>query len=291
MDFLSIFRQPKLRKSWTYAPGSVIWSVRTTQDGFIVGEERDQQKLQARFFCLDAETGRVQWEGVTLPEPWWTGIDGIHQSVIFFHEFAKPDLPEHVRIHAVDSRTGDLLWSNQEIAFWFAFDGRVYATRMGYRAKLGLSVDVRTGGLIEEYGENLDGMQALRQKAIMEEAQTDSVGLPEKLDNLPDSPLSEKIRILLKNSPFPASSEAIIAGDRAVVSAYEPVEGADVPLFRQRIWVIDEQGRLRFEALAHAAARMMLPDTYFVRRETLYYIESGRTLTAVRLTDRTRNRT
>jgi outer membrane protein assembly factor BamB len=151
--------------AWTYSPGGVIWSLRSTPAGMIVGEERDQEKREARFFCLNGMTGEVVWERLTLSQPWWTGIDAIHESVIFFHDFAKPDLPEHAHIHAVDLMTGKHLWSNTEVSFWFAYKEKVYGTRMNFESRSASAFDVRTGALIEEHPGDISALNPLRRLA------------------------------------------------------------------------------------------------------------------------------
>jgi hypothetical protein len=68
-----------------------------------------------------------------------------------------------------------------------------------------------------------------------------------------------------------------------VCSTYEKVEVGGEPRLVQRIRVVDDLGKVRYNAVAHASARAPLPDTFFARQNILYYIREERTLTAVNL--------
>jgi outer membrane protein assembly factor BamB len=116
-----------LHKTWTYSAGSYIWRVLPTSEGLFIGEERDPAARKASFFCLDAANGKVLWHHIPLGDGWWTGFAAAAQGVLLLHGYASPDLPQHLKIFAVDVRTGTPLWSNGSVTFAGVHRNEVHA--------------------------------------------------------------------------------------------------------------------------------------------------------------------
>ena len=125
ISFLRSGRTP--HKTWTYSAGSYIWRVLPTPEGLFIGEERDPAARKASFFCLDAADGRVLWHHIPLGDGWWTGFAAAAQGVLLLHGYASPDLPQHLKIFAVDVRTGTPLWSNGSVTFTGVHGNEVHA--------------------------------------------------------------------------------------------------------------------------------------------------------------------
>src|SRR5450759_102613 len=110
MNISSLFQKKQLKPAWSYTTEGVLWRLLFSETNFIVGEDRDTEKKEVSFFCLNASNGDVLWKDISFAEPWWIGIEGIVHGKVFLHGFKKPDMPEHGRIIAVDLGTGRELW-------------------------------------------------------------------------------------------------------------------------------------------------------------------------------------
>lgn len=117
MKILSFFKDQMLPPAWSFSAEGVIWSIASTETGKLIGEERDLSNKRASFFCIELKTGRVLWRGKNFGEQWWAGIEAVHRDVLFLHGFAKPDMPGHKGIVAVEIDTGKQLWSNNDVRF------------------------------------------------------------------------------------------------------------------------------------------------------------------------------
>lgn len=263
MSLFSFNPRTSVKKAWSFTPDGVIWRLLPTPEGGFVGEARDTERLQTRFFHIDGARGDAYWKGKSWAEAWWTGLETVFSSVVILHEFAKPDMPDHARIHVIDLRSGDLLWSAPDMIYSFATGDRIFALRAGTEGRVDVALDVRTGRVLEEYSFEDPAFQELRRRAG-EESGVDLVQFPEPT-----------------SGPDGSESEVVEGNGWKVVGAYEPVTGAEPPMLRQRLTVYDEAGRILFREVIHEKARSAVPDLFFVRDGMLYYLKEQRTLTAV----------
>jgi hypothetical protein len=134
-----------VKRTAVYAPGATIWRVHPAVRGKLVGEHRDTVNRRVAFFALSFPDGKPIWEGLTVEEQWWTGIDRVEGDLLFIHGFVSPDMPMHRGITVVDIPSGKVLWSQP---LWtldvvrgrtlrVLTDGRDYEPQ--------ILVDVRTG--------------------------------------------------------------------------------------------------------------------------------------------------
>lgn len=268
MPLFSFRSRSQLSPAWTYTPGGLLWRLLPTPSGRFVGESRDADELQVRFFHLNAVSGSVVWEDRTWAEPWWTGLEAVHRDVVLLHEYAKPDLPGHARMHSVDLEGGTLLWSAADLTFSFAFGDRIYATRSGFDERTVVALELRSGSVADEYGGDLQPVHELR--ALAEgERREDLLQFPEPSETDDANPDGESSTELIRGTAW------------TVVGTYEPLSGSKPPAFRQRLTILDNRSRPVFREVIHDEARARVPDTFFVWKGMLYFLKNQRTLTAV----------
>lgn len=100
-----------MKRTVIYSPGAHVWRVHPAVNGRLVGELRDTGNRRVAFFALAFPEGTMLWEGLTVDEQWWTGIDRVEGDLLFIHGFVSPDMPMHRGITVVDIPTGKQLWS------------------------------------------------------------------------------------------------------------------------------------------------------------------------------------
>ena len=147
---VNLFHRNTLQVKWQYSNSDIIWKLSYAELGFLIGESRNLETKRASFLCLDASTGKIFWDNVSLEEPWWVGIEGVEHNVVFFHRYAQPELPEHKFIEAHDCRTGKLLWMNTDLIFWFALEDKVYANKNFFEKRVTYCLDAMTGSVLGE---------------------------------------------------------------------------------------------------------------------------------------------
>jgi hypothetical protein len=100
-----------VKRTVIYSPGGTVWRVHPAVNGRLVGELRDTENRRVSFFAIAFPEGKPLWEGFTVDEQWWNGIDRVEGDLLFIHGFVSPDMPMHRGITVVDIPTGKQLWS------------------------------------------------------------------------------------------------------------------------------------------------------------------------------------
>ena len=276
---------------WTYVSRGSIWRIVFSQSGTIVGESRDHEQKTASFFCIDERTGSVVWQDMSVHEPWWVGIDSVYRDVIIFHEFANPGLPEHRGILVSDLGSGKLLWHNRELTFWFAFKEFAYAYKPMFEKRIGYKLSLKTGEVLEEFGDALDELYVLR-KLAQDEQQQEGFLFPEVLEQ---GAVKEEVSAFVhketKGKKVHGQVEFIHHPPYVLLNYYTPgrtsTEGSLVLENRFSIFDTERKSKIFGEILA-IDAKAPTPDSFFVKGELAYFIKDQRVLTALRLHDRSK---
>ncbi|MCU0453703.1 MAG: DUF4905 domain-containing protein [Bacteroidetes bacterium] len=270
MPFPLFGHRDRISPIWSFTPGGILWRLLPTTTGGFVGESRDSEALRVSFFHIEARSGAARWKDRAWGEPWWTGLETVHGSVAILHEFAKPDMPDHGRIHVVDLATGDLLWSAAELTFAAAAGDRLLATRLDAVDRQQLILDLRSGEQVGLRDPSVDADEWTLSSGALHAA-AEALQFPE-----PIAPAN--------GDPNGGSTEEEIRGNGwKVLGSYEVISAAGPLTMRQRLRVFDAKGRSVFDQVIHSSARSVVHDTFFVWDGILYFLKEQRSLVAVRL--------
>ncbi len=254
-------------------------------DGKIIGESRDADAKRLSYFCVDDRTGETFWEGKNFGEEWWMGMEGVQEGVLLLHGFAKPDMPQHQRITAVDVATGKVLWSNPEITYWFGYKERVYAYRDLFEKRIGISLNLRTGEVEERYEESLDELHTLRSLALSEGEQN-AYRFPEPVDEeWLDGPRSHLLQLATQGKALAGEVDFFEEGGVAILGFHlrEPDE-SEGARYQNVLRVMDTlQGKLLYSETLVQDARALIPDSFFVRPPFVYFLKEHKTLVALKV--------
>jgi hypothetical protein len=267
--------------SWRHEADDMLWCVKFSGDGRILGEVRDLEKRQATFFCCDEADGRLRWSGLHAEHAWWVGIEDIDAGRFYLHGFRKPDMPQHLGIHAYDLDSGAPLWSNPEYAFLFAFDGEVYATQDRFDGRHVLRLSSEDGGVAEELGTDNERVHSMRMEL---NARDPFAGYryPEHFDQAHPAyeTLSERVHAVVDPSSVHGQLDVFREKDLLLLAWHE-VAGKDGSLLRQEFHAMDLRGETTlFRDTIVEAARAPAMDSFFLKDCMLYYVKNYRILTA-----------
>jgi len=158
-----------LKKIYSHNNKRQIFRLIPTDTGKIIIEERDIEKKQAYFNCLNIDSGKKIFKHLQLDERFWLGIESIYNDVIFFHKFVKPDLPQHNGIIAYDINNKRTIWEDTNRTFLFVKDEKIYAFQQRFEDRDFVTLNYLTGELIDELGSDSDAINLLREDAINSE--------------------------------------------------------------------------------------------------------------------------
>lgn len=286
MKILSLFARPSLKSSWTFTPGDAIWRLYPVRSGELVGESRNQDSKRVSFFALNAATGVPLWQNLTFDEPWWIGIEDVTEGVLLLHKFASPDMPQHKGIIAVDLRTGQKLWSNDEPTYWFAHKSSVYVHKMTFEKLLASELDAKSGRTIKDFDQDLEpSLFRIREEAL--EANQDGLQFPEiaELDRV-DPRIAGIVKQVLPSVGAHGPIEFAQREAYLLMNFHVPSKEAtgEKTLLDNHLTIVDTAtGRTMYRDIVVRNSPAVVPDSFFIRNGTVYYIKDHITLTAIRL--------
>lgn len=282
MKVLRLRKKGMLKPSWTFKTRGVIWRIIPSETGHLLTEIRFPDSKQVEFFCLDRGSGEVLWSERGFGDQWWIGMEGVHGDVLYLHGFATPDLPEHKQITAVDVATGKQLWFNSELKFYLAVSGSVYATKEMPEGSVVLELDYRTGAILRSWGTDYQVLREARIRSVSSAATT--IEFPVPFDAVPDP--DGRLTGLLPEGERIGPVE-VAHGSTMTVLNYHKKSDTGIPeetRVDNVLKVFDRSsGKMVYQELLNAGATTVIPDSFFVQGDTLYYIKERKTLTAVSL--------
>ncbi len=266
-----------MKRTVIYAPGAHVWRVHPAVNGRLVGELRDTTNRRVAFFALAFPEGKPLWEGLTVDEQWWTGIDRVEGDLLFIHGFVAPDMPMHRGITVVDCAAGKVLWSQP---LWTLDVVRGRALRVltdGRDHEPQILVDARTGEeIFAEPG----------QDEADESAWWTSVSYPEPWT-------------VERCGAHPAGAVVLKHWNAGAITG--PIETLDLPSFfiaataverkllgkvrlEHDLVVVDKQkGKIVHDAVLAREAKGAVMESCFVQKGTLVYVQEKQELCLYRL--------
>jgi hypothetical protein len=261
----------KLKKIYRFDNRRQIWRIIPTNNDQLIIEEREPEKKQAYFHCLTLKSGKKLLKDFQLDDKFWVGIESVRDDIIFFHKFAKPDMPKHRGIFAYDIKNQNLIWENSELVFQFLLKEKLYAFKEKFQGRSYYSINTLTGEIIEEIGENYDLINSLRNESLIED---DSKGqmFPEvfESDIITDNPVIDFIKSLRSKFVISGKIEHILKNDLLLVSFHEVnPKGTFNNLFK----AVDlSTGKYILEEVINKETNLYLTDSFFIKDDFLFLL-------------------
>lgn len=281
-----MFGRLTLKPVWSFTAEGVLWRVLFGARGRIAGESRNTEKKTTSFFCLDGSSGTLLWQNLKLEEPWWVGMEAIHNDVVILHGFEKPDLPEHKRIYVLEAATGKELWRNLRLTFWFAYKDRLFAYEERFDRRVGHVLSLTNGEILETHEEGIESFAPVRQLSREENVQ-EQLLFPEPFDiGGLQSDVKEMIARETKRKIMSSPLEGIVREGYLLLGYYCPARDSTpvVPRLESHFVIVDRRrGKPVFSEVLQANASAPVPDSFFIKESTVYYVKDQRTLSAIAL--------
>jgi hypothetical protein len=284
-SLIPFFKEKQLRPVWSFDAGALIWRIFFTSNHLIIGETRNQEEKTTRFFCLDIQSGKPLWQNIGFDEPWWIGIEAIHEKWLVLHGYVRPDMPEHRGMRVVDIDSGEFLWRNDNLSYWFIHDNRLFAHKYVFEKHICSELEIKTGTVLNEQSENLDLLRDLRQQALQKESERhQDVMFPEVYDAHEAEPhLSAIIQRITGNNALEGWIEYLEHNGRIIVSYYlQKKDKSDAALLNNFLAVYDGKSeKTIFNEIIAEEVRTPSPDSFFVKDDLLLFIKHQTTLLAL----------
>lgn len=252
----------KLLKLYSYNNKKQIWRIIPTASDKIAVEERTPDK-QVFFSCFHLNDGRKIFSDYQLDEKYWIGIEALHNDIIYFHKYEKPDMPAHKGIIALDIHSQLELWRNEDYYFSFIGEEKIFCVRQLFESREYFTVNLLSGELVDEppiVGHDIEEKKLLTEN----ELNYDSYKFPQKwFANGSDSLINDKkLNELLNTEPVAGNIEFITFNESLLIS-YNVLEKGN--LFTNNFKMIDlTTGEINYETTLADHWKTMLSDSFFI---------------------------
>jgi hypothetical protein len=139
-----------------------IWRILISGNDKLLIETRDINTKDVFYNCFILENGKEIFSNFQLEEKYWIGVEAFDDDVILFHNFPRPDMPNHRGIIALNVLSKNILWKNNEFSFLFVLDGKVYGFKQGFDERYFAAFDFSIGELTEDLGNDFNKINTLR---------------------------------------------------------------------------------------------------------------------------------
>lgn len=179
-----------LKKIFSFSNKKQIWRIIPSETNKVILEQRTIDK-QVFFTCMELKSGEMVFQDYQLDEKYWIGIEAVHNDIIYFHKYVKPDMPRHKGIIAVDIFTQKVLWQNEEYNFSFIYKDKIYCMRELFESIVYFTVNYMTGDVIDELGNDSIKISSIKSQSDFEH-NYDSYKFSERWDSFSDGAVSIK---------------------------------------------------------------------------------------------------
>jgi hypothetical protein len=261
----------KLKKKYRLDNNRQIWRIIPSNNGKLFIEEREPDKKQAYFHCLSIDSGKKLLSNFQLDDKFWVGIEDVNDDIIYFHKFAKPDMPKHRGIFAFNIKSKELIWQNPDLIFLFRLDGRIYCYKEKFEGRNYHSINASNGEIIEDLKDNYELINQLRNESSGK-ANDESYLFPEAFDNELDIKHSAKnfINSLCNNFVITGKVEYIMKDQLLMISFHEANSRGSL---RNLFKAVDlSSGKYILEEVINKETSLFLTDSFFVKDDFLFLL-------------------
>ncbi|MCX6151974.1 MAG: DUF4905 domain-containing protein [Ignavibacteriales bacterium] len=262
----------KINKKYSFTNNRQIWRILISSSNKLIIEDRDIVNKQAYFNCIDAYSGKVHFKNHQLEEKYWIGIEKIYKDVIFFHKYAKPDMPGHKVIIAFDINSQQILWQTEEYSYLFIEGDKVYTFIQKFEGRKFFALDYLTGKLVEELGNDASQLSKIRETTI-DDNEYKNYLFPNPLnkESIENSLVKDEIKKLIGTSIVEGNIEHIFFKDLLLANYYSrnSTGSLDNNFF---IINLDKQIILLDERI-NTNANAYVPDSFFIKDNLLFLLK------------------
>jgi len=295
----------KLKKKLNYKSNSQIWRILISEKSNLASdklfiEERDVDKKEVYFSCLDLSTNKIlfnQWQPEILIEPninidniiqsgllnksidfdfkstqekFWIGVKTIYSDLIFFHSFLKPDLPIHKGLFVFDLFSREIVWHSNEYNYLFIHKDDLYTYQQSFDGRIYFKLNPFTGELIEELGDNDILIKEL--KDDLDSDNYNSYSFPEQNILLLNSEYSNFITKFIDDQKIKEKPEFIKYENALFISYHSLNKNGSL---NNNFQVVDiNSKKIIFEDVLNKNIEKIQFDSFFIKNRVLYLLKN-----------------
>ncbi|MBN1632578.1 MAG: DUF4905 domain-containing protein [Ignavibacteria bacterium] len=277
----------KYKINWKFSQKGNLWKIIFAGNEIICGETRNTVKKESYFFSVDVKTGKSLLKNyVPEKDNFWITLEDASSKYFFLSRFEQPGMPNHSSIIAVDLKSGNKIWENTELEFFYNTEDMVIAYKQNFESAEIYELNAVTGEVIKKHTENMYGhFYKLREK-IISEKYNEINDYPVSFSNNSSNSVKDVLNIEIKNTS--ASNPEFIERDDKVIFNYYRDKSHDLNNINKKnfsniICIYDKSGLILYKDILNESTSYKVPDNFFTKDEYLYYIKEKNELINIKL--------
>jgi len=262
----------KIKKKYSHKNKNQVWRLLITETDLLVIEARNTETREVYFSCFDIHSSKKKFKNMQMDEKSWIGIETIYKDVIFFHQYAKPDMPAHSRISAFDINLKKELWKNNEFTFGFVTGDVVYAKINTMRGEKYFPLNYKTGEILSE--ESVDAVELLEMRSKYEsEKDFSHYRFPEIYNSQINTGIdvTKFIKEQTLDKAITGNIEFIEYGNLLLMNYHNKISHENI---RNEFCAVNLQtGKNIFTETLNKSAKAFVPDSFFVYKSFLILLK------------------
>ncbi len=206
---------------------------------------------------------------------------------MILHGYVRPDIPEHRGIRVIDIESGKILWRTDNLSLWFIDQEKLYAHKYVFEKHIACEFDIKTGALLNEFSDNLDLLQELRQNVLQKESERQQdVVFPELfIEKETDSDIKTVIQQITEGKALEDWIEYLSRSDILIVSQYRQAQNkSGSSLLNNILSVYDlKSEKILYNEIIAKDVKVPSPDSFFIKNDLLLFIKHQTMLTALQV--------
>lgn len=258
----------KIKKHFSIKPGRQIFRVLITPLGKLIIDSRDLNTKEAFFSCIEPDTKKGIFKDFQLEEKYWIGIEAMIGDIIYLHKFAKPDMPGHKEIIAIDILSQKTLWTELKYSFLFAYENMIYCYLQKFEEREFVALDYLTGEIKENFGSDYSKINERYEKSEKEKYSNEfkfpdiftGIGIPETF-----------YVNITHEEEIEGDIEYLLYDDLILLNYHKKNDNG----FLQNKFIAysREKNKIIYEEILNANAKANVPGSFFIHRDYLYLLK------------------
>ena len=261
----------KIKKEYNYTNKRQIWRLLPTKSDKLVIEERDTKTKEVFYNCIEISSGVSIFKNFQLEEKYWVGIETIYNDLIFFHKYPERDMPSHRGIIVFDINSQKILWQNDNYIFLFMWEEKIYCYQNTFEGRKYYTVDIYSGVLLEELGEDSNSINILRERSF-ESISYEGYLFPESFNTSisKDPELSDFIQEFRTSHIIVGEIEYVKLDGYVLLNCHEPLKDGNLKNTFRAIEILSK--KIIFEEKLNSQTKAFVPDSFFIKDDFLFLL-------------------
>ncbi len=260
----------KIKKKYSYTNNRQIWRLIPTDSEKIIIEDRDKDKKEVFFNCLNIYTGEKYFNNLQLQDKFWTGIETVYKDIIFFHNFLKPGLPIHNGIIAFDIKSKKIIWKAEDYNYLFVKDDKIYVYKSKFEGKEFSSLDYKTGNKLEDLESDAKSINILREEELNKK-NFEGYLFPKQISSYSEYLFIDIINELKIKKTITDEINYIEINNLLFFNFHEILPNGN---FRNIIRIIEiDSKKVILEEILDKETKLLIPESFFIIKDLVFLLK------------------